>query len=345
MDLSACDSWGGAPMNRRLDFIGAIEAAYDRTKSNDAWLRDLTAVIAPALGVGSATGAVTGFFFDLEGGAARLGRTASVGDAPTRAQFEKQHRVGREQSGRPDRTVYDCDMYTLLSRVVGPAVATGSIRAAGMQGDDALGLRANMTPDSGVMMTTQVHRGYRIRQRELWIRFAAHVGAALRLRCLNAAPNPDSAVAVLSPRGRLEHGTRATIVARDELQDAAKNMDRARGKMRRVDPEGAIVLWQTMVLGQWSLVDWYEHDGKRFLLAQDNRVDTRSRPARVGLTVRERQIVACAAMGHSNKLIGYDLGLSPGTVCVVLSRAARKLGVSSRLALIRAYRELAASDT
>ncbi|MBS2011518.1 MAG: helix-turn-helix transcriptional regulator [Deltaproteobacteria bacterium] len=93
-----------------------------------------------------------------------------------------------------------------------------------------------------------------------------------------------------------------------------------------------------MVREEWSLVDWVDHDGKRFLLAQENRVPVAGRRA---LTDRERQVVACAAMGHTNKLIAYDLGLSTGTVSVLLLRAAEKLGVSGRVALIRAFRELA----
>ena len=317
-----------------LDFIGAIEAAYDRTKGDDAWLRDLTEMVAPAFSV---AGATTSFFFDLEGEAARVGRAASVGDRTyTRENYAKQHDIGRKQAAIPNRTVYDCDMFTLLSRVVGPEVAAHSIRDAGMEGDDAVGLRANMTPESGVIITTHVRSGYRLRQRALWTRFAAHVGSALRLRRMRAAPSPDSAVAVLGPRGRLEHGTTATSAARDDLEGAAKDMDRARGKLRRLDNETACALWRAMVRGEWSLVDWVDHDGKRFLLAQANRVPVTGRPQ---LTERELQVVACAAMGHSNKLIAYDLGLSTGTVSVLLSRASKKLGVSGRVALIRAFRE------
>jgi DNA-binding CsgD family transcriptional regulator len=91
-----------------------------------------------------------------------------------------------------------------------------------------------------------------------------------------------------------------------------------------------------MVRGEWSLVDWYDHDGKRFLLAQENRI---ARPSKSALTPREEQVVACAAMGHSNKLIAYDLGLSVGSVAVLLGRAARKLGVSGRVRLVRVFKE------
>lgn len=77
--------------------------------------------------------------------------------------------------------------------------------------------------------------------------------------------------------------------------------------------------------------------GEDLLLAQENRV---SGPTKRALTRREEQVVACAAMGHSNKLIAYDLGLSTGTVSVLLGRAARKLGVSGRVALVRLFREI-----
>lgn len=317
-----------------LDFIGAIELAYDRSKEDAAWLEDLTRAISPAFSTASV--ATTAFFFHLERDQAAVGTTVSVGEKPyAREHYEKQHEAGRVLD-RPTRVAYDCDMFTVLSRVVGPEEARRTISMAGMAGDDALGLRANMTPDRGAIFTTHVPLRHRIRQRNLWTRFAAHVGSALRLRSTCAELTPDSAHAVLSPRGRLEHGTEKTISAREDLSGAARDIDRARGKLRRLDPEAASALWRTMVRGEWSLVDWLDHDGKRFLLAQDNRIPSAAPKA---LTEREKQVVACAAMGHSNKLIAYDLGLSTGTVSVILSRAATKLGVSGRVALIRTFRE------
>ena len=318
---------------RPLDFIGAIELAYDRSKNDAAWLDELTHLVAPALSPGPPT---TSFFFDLFDEDASLGSTASVGDKPySRGDYERLHDVGRAIQ-KPPRIAYECDMFTVLSRVIGAEATTQMLRTAGMEGDDALGLRANMTAESGVILTTFVPRGYRIRHRNLWTRFAAHVGSALRLRRAQPAPTPDSALAVLTPRGRLEHGTDATVAARTELADAAQDMDRARGKLRRLDPDAACELWRAMVRGEWSLVDWVDHDGKRFILAQENTIPRAERKA---LSPREQQVVACAAMGHSNKLIAYDLGLSTGTVSVILARAAKKLGVSGRVALIRTFRE------
>lgn len=317
---------------KALDLIGAIELAYDRTDDEKAWLAEITRSVAPAFGVGSP---VTSFVFDLSDEDIELGTTTGVGSHQyDREDFQRQHEVGRKHG--PINRAYECDMYTLLSRAVGAAEAKESIVAAGMTGDDAIGLRANATPRSGIILTTHVKAGHRLRNRDLWTRFAAHLGAALRMRRMKAEPKPDSACAVLSPTGRFEHGNRDAIDAKAPLGRAAKAIDRARGKLRRLDPDAASALWRTMVCGEWSLVDWYDHDGKRFLLAQENCIPSRSKQA---LTAREQQVVACAAMGHSNKLIAYDLGLSTGSVAVLLGRAARKLGVSGRVALVRAFKE------
>lgn len=312
---------------KAFDLIGAIELAYDRTHDEQAWLAEITRAVAPAFGGLGATA----FVFDLSDEHIRLGTTAGAGG---REDFERQHEVGRTQGGV--QRAYECDMYTLLSRAVGAAEAKASIVAAGMAGDDAVGLRANATPMSGIILTTQVKAGHRLRNRDLWTRFAAHLGAALRMRRLKDEPTAESAQAVLSPTGRLEHGNREAVAAQSSLSGAAKAIDRARGKLRRLDPDAASALWRTMVCGEWSLVDWYDHDGKRFLLAQENSLPRQVRPT---LTAREEQVVACAAMGHSNKLIAYDLGISTGSVAVLLGRAARKLGVSGRVALVRAFKE------
>ena len=50
----------------------------------------------------------------------------------------------------------------------------------------------------------------------------------------------------------------------------------------------------------------------------------------------ERDVVWLATLGHSRKYIAYELGLSSTTVATHLARALGKLGLPSRLALIRA---------
>jgi DNA-binding NarL/FixJ family response regulator len=123
--------------------------------------------------------------------------------------------------------------------------------------------------------------------------------------------------------------------ARESLREAAIALDQACGRLGRTDAGRAVALWRALIAGRWSLVDQFDRDGRRFLLAQRNDA------ALVGagrLTERERQVAAFAALGHPNKLIAYELGLSTTTVATHLSHAAKKLGLRSRAALIRALR-------
>ena len=99
----------------------------------------------------------------------------------------------------------------------------------------------------------------------------------------------------------------------------------------------AIEIWKALVQGRWSTVDWFDTDGRRFILAIPNSpevVDPR------GLTERERQVVSYAAVGQTNKMIAYRLGLSTSRVSLLLRTAMRKLGTRTRAQLVQRIREL-----
>ncbi|HWL85439.1 MAG TPA: helix-turn-helix transcriptional regulator [Polyangiaceae bacterium] len=84
-------------------------------------------------------------------------------------------------------------------------------------------------------------------------------------------------------------------------------------------------------------MDHFENDGTCYIVAKENA----PAPPEVGaLTLRERQILGYAALGHENKVIAYDLGIAHATVKVLMARAASKLGVRSRAELISVYREI-----
>ena len=55
-----------------------------------------------------------------------------------------------------------------------------------------------------------------------------------------------------------------------------------------------------------QLVDHFESDGKRYVLARRNDAAVRGLAA---LTDRERQALGYAALGHTNKLIAYEMGI------------------------------------
>jgi DNA-binding CsgD family transcriptional regulator len=95
-----------------------------------------------------------------------------------------------------------------------------------------------------------------------------------------------------------------------------------------------VAQWKALVDARWSLVDHFERDGKHFILAERND------PIAGGIALlsdRERQVVALAAVGHANKMIAYELGISVSTVGVLLARAAKRVGVRSRKKLVAAY--------
>jgi DNA-binding CsgD family transcriptional regulator len=60
----------------------------------------------------------------------------------------------------------------------------------------------------------------------------------------------------------------------------------------------------------------------------------------VHLSARELQIAQMIAAGHSNKTIGYELGISIWTVSTHLRRIFAKLGVRSRAAMVGRLAEL-----
>ena len=95
--------------------------------------------------------------------------------------------------------------------------------------------------------------------------------------------------------------------------------------------------------GRWSLLDHFDSDGRRFVVAHRN--DARVADVR-GLTLRERQVLAYAGLGHSNKVIAYELGLSTSTVSTHLARARKKmrlpLGVALNLTVSRRTESLEA---
>jgi len=186
------------------------------------------------------------------------------------------------------------------------------------------------------------------RARDHWRMLAIHITAAHRLRrglmeptsVRGIAPTdmPLNAEALLDPKSF--RVSQATGGARDKeasetIRDAAVRLDKARSKLREADPERALETWQGLVRGRWSLLDWFDTDGRRFVIAKPNAPsigDPR------GLTEREAQVVTYAALGESGKIIGYRFGLSTSTVSSLLMSAMRKLGVTSQAQLVEKMR-------
>jgi DNA-binding CsgD family transcriptional regulator len=103
-------------------------------------------------------------------------------------------------------------------------------------------------------------------------------------------------------------------------------MERSRTKERK-SGRRALDLWHPLVGARWTLVDGFEENGSRYIIARENQAHA---PHFEMLAARERQVVLQAVLGFSNKEIAYSLGISDSTVRVLMARATRKLGVRSR---------------
>ena len=182
------------------------------------------------------------------------------------------------------------------------------------------------------------------KERARWKMLGAHLAAGFRIRHQlgEEGPSkvPDSAEAILDPRTFRVTDARGQADDTDVLETlrgAAVRVDRARGRLRKNDPEESLEVWWALLQGRWSFVDWFDTDGRRFMLAHPN-------PPNVGdprgLSEREAQVVAFAALGESGKLISYRLGLSESAVSRALSSAIRKLKVKSQAQLVEKMRGL-----
>jgi len=150
---------------------------------------------------------------------------------------------------------------------------------------------------------------------------------------MSRSPIQQAAIPGRSGSLRLVHPARPVpppLPPRELLRAAAQQLDQSR-PVPGEDAARAIRLWEGLLRGQWTLVDWFDSDGRRFIIA---RVNPPSHGQRRGLTTRERQVTLSAALGESNKVTGYQLGLSPSRVSALLKTAMHKLGVRTKAQLV-----------
>jgi DNA-binding CsgD family transcriptional regulator len=323
--------------------IDVVEACYDLEKSDADWLPNLMRVGAPVFDHGLGT---FGFEFVRPVG-------ASGGEAVVRgmqmdglpADFEKRFEAARGILS-PDfvRTVTPPGYAGTWSEIAASHPEEFSRLIGTLGYSDLLGIVAVDPNGVGVDISAPLPKALRLtpRSRERWQMVGAHIAAAYRLRrALKASAKqartdlPNGAEAVLDTNGfRVVHaaGDATATSAGDILRRAARRADRARGRLRREDPARALAAWQALVSGRWSVVDWFDTDQRRFVLAIPN-------PPKVadprGLTPQECLVVAYVVLGESNKLIAYRLGLSQGRVSGLLRSAIHKLGLKSRAQVVQ----------
>jgi DNA-binding NarL/FixJ family response regulator len=167
-------------------------------------------------------------------------------------------------------------------------------------------------------------------ERHRWQCVASHLGAALRLRETTRTLDLDSSGvdAIFDGAGRVREvrGDADRPAARGALRNAVRRLDQLRTQEGRSDPDRALASWEGLVSGRWSLIEHFDSDGRRFMVAMKN--DPRFPDPR-GLTTRERQVADLLGQGHAAKSISYMLGLSRSAISNCTSSAMRKLALSS----------------
>ncbi len=313
------------------DVLDVIEAIYRPEKTDSAWVEGILAAAKPVLDQGLG---VLAFPFEATPTAIRisnvkvLGAPAGVGPKLVKAVMA---------TARDDAEV----SHAYRTHACGTGSESGLTKKFGFemlreQGvHDCLAINGSDTTGHGVFLGSFQRSETKVdpKVRARFSRVAAHLGVGQRYHRLVKAGRAD---AVFDAGAKLLHADGDAIKreAREALTRAVVALDRARGKQRRTDPDGALNAWKGLVDARWSLVDQFESDGKRYVVARENEPSGLPLP---NLSKRERQIVGYVAIGHTSKLIAYELGISDATVRVLLHRAMQRLKVKTRHELAAAF--------
>ena len=325
--------------------IDIAEAAYDLQIGAKKWLPNLLERGAPMFdhGLGCAGTIWAG---ESEAGEPLIAQLcAGPGHPDLGTRFARAARAARPQgSHRSSSSSPPSVRAASESAESQPSVLRAFQKHVGCE--DVLGLWA-LDPDLhgvGINMPTSERLALSRSGRARWEKLAVHIAAGHRLRCrlgfseeLAGAPLseiPIEAEALIDPKRFVVTDARGSARDRDvagALREMARQVDKARGRAGRQDPDRALEVWEGLVRGRWSLIDWFDSDGRRFVVALPNAPNCGD-PR--GLTDRELQVAKLSARGESAKLIGYTLGLSRQRVSQLLRRAMHKLGVKTQPQLV-----------
>lgn len=326
----------------RGDCLATVEDAYRLDADEREWLQR----IVDSAGRWLPGMAVSGWTFRIEEGPSLQLSSVVAQTGADEELVESQGRAVRANPRIAALLVSRAAPCGTASETLGPLPE--SVQRHNPQGvADGFGVIGLSPEGHGVQLSAALARARSPSRRERAVcsRVAAHLATAYRLRIAlrgRDAELPDSreAEAVLAPDGRCMHaeGAATSSSARERLRAMARDVDRARTRERRRDADEALALWRGLVSGRWSLVDHFDTDGRRYVVAMCN--PPQGRPLRA-LSEREGQVAALAAHGYSHKLTAYALGLAPSTVAGHLQRAIRKLGLRNRTELVARLSPLA----
>lgn len=328
--------WSQQALRTTVDFLRLLEAAYQQDQPRDAWCAGLLTAAA-FLDRGAGLGLV---LYDLSSGTdIRVEALDGLNlTADWKAAGMQMHADPRLVPGiiQSYRQVQCATMGEFRAGFSAARSATEHYYDPNRV-QDALFINGLDCSGKGCSLQLFSHEtiSLSLEERELYCLLAIHLNAAYRLqrRKGSVTDRSDGPEALLRASGSVVHaqGAAALPDSLSDLSAAVVRRESARGSKPLLPPLPALERCDALVSARWTLVDEYEDNGQRFVVARVNPPEPRSPAA---LSARERQVASLAALGRSNKLIAYELGLAHSTVRVLISRACEKLGVKSRAELV-----------
>jgi DNA-binding NarL/FixJ family response regulator len=191
---------------------------------------------------------------------------------------------------------------------------------------DAIGVLVHPEPGMVGILCAGTAKPKRLNRHERasLTRIGLHIENAWRLR-----RHPERILAVVDPSGKVVHCMDGSP-NRDELSASVRSIERARTRRHRSNVE-ALELWRALIAGRASLIERSEQGRRRYFVMEN---PPPAQPMRA-FTPGEVDVVSYAARGLPAKLIGYALGVGDASVSRQLASAAGKVGVATRMELVR----------
>lgn len=317
------------------ELLGVLETAYTIGDDDQAWLQRVADEVERA--TDNELGCSAHFFDASDLSNLQLSPTLGSPRAP-RIDIARMFATARPDAGEAE-PFYSSGLADTGSGRVGRAQwaqIIESVKSVWPEGvKDVVAVQALDARRHGCALYLSLPRMRRLRrdERQRLARLGAHLASAFRMRraqgeAHEVADLRGGVEAVLEPGGQLldARDSAAQPSARADLREMARKLDKARGPLRREDPDLALETWTALVSGRWTLLDHFDTDGRRFLVARKNPPDLM---APIALDPRERMVASAVALGHPQKLVCYELGLTPVTVSRTLRSALGKLGLRS----------------
>lgn len=323
-------------MNRKQsDWISLIETNYDLEGSDPQWLRRILDHVSPLLDRGSEP---IGWTFHCTPTTFKLGSFAERTPKALTYVARMSHTLATEKS--LDLTYRTGVVIATASELVFPRLPDMHkmfMKLIKGRVQDLIVINCQSGIGNGVSIGMLLKEISQVthQERRRWPQIAAHIGAAIRLRNKAAQLSIESpeVEAVLDSGGTVHdaRGLAKHQEIRDNFREIVRRIERSRTRAGRENVDEALNNWEGLVSGRWSMVDRFDSDGRRFIVAIKNDP---AHPDPRGLTPRERQISEYVGLGCASKEIAYTLGLSETAITNCTARVQRKLGIGSRAELV-----------